>query len=459
MGALAGLLKAAGHDVRGSDEHVYPPMSTQLAEQGIPVFEGFRRREPRLGARRGRGRQRLPQGPRRGAGRAGARHPARPRSRRCSASCSSTTAPLAGRRRHPRQDHDLVAARPRAADAGRDPSFLIGGVPLNFRQSWRLGKGEDFVVEGDEYDTAFFDKKSKFLHYRPQIVHPDLGRVRPRRHLPRRGRGQGRLPRVRRAHPAGRPLVVCAASPGALEVAAAARCRVEHLRPPRLRRRLDLRGQRHARRAAGRPLRHRPPRRARRHRRDRPARRLQPREPGRRHRRRRPPRRRASPTSPAASAASWASSAARSSAASPHGVTVVDDFAHHPTAIRETLWRAQGPLRPGKLFAAFEPRSATSRRNVFQTELRRGAVASPTRWSWRRCTRRRRCPPPSAWTSNGWPPTCARQDVPARLIADRRRDRRAHRRRARRRATPWWSCARATTAACTTAAAPAWAIR
>ena len=55
-------------------------------------------------------------------------------------------------------------------DAGRDPSFLIGGVPLNFRQSWRLGAGEDFVVEGDEYDTAFFDKKSKFLHYRPQVV-------------------------------------------------------------------------------------------------------------------------------------------------------------------------------------------------------------------------------------------------------------------------------------------------
>ena len=55
-------------------------------------------------------------------------------------------------------------------DAGRDPSFLIGGVPLNFRRSWRLGAGGDFVVEGDEYDTAFFDKESKFLHYRPQIV-------------------------------------------------------------------------------------------------------------------------------------------------------------------------------------------------------------------------------------------------------------------------------------------------
>jgi UDP-N-acetylmuramate-alanine ligase len=56
------------------------------------------------------------------------------------------------------------------AQAGRDPSFLIGGVPMNFRQSWRLGTGAEFVVEGDEDDTAFFDKKSKFLHYRPQVV-------------------------------------------------------------------------------------------------------------------------------------------------------------------------------------------------------------------------------------------------------------------------------------------------
>ena len=70
-------------------------------------------------------------------------------------------------RGHARQDDDLVAAGARADDAGRDPSFLIGGVPLNFRQSWRLGAGAEFVVEGDEYDTAFFDKGSKFLHYRP----------------------------------------------------------------------------------------------------------------------------------------------------------------------------------------------------------------------------------------------------------------------------------------------------
>src|SRR5207237_1062895 len=56
-------------------------------------------------------------------------------------------------------------------DAGRDPSFLVGGVPQNFLKGWRLGKpGGYFVVEGDEYDTAFFDKGSKFLHYRPKTA-------------------------------------------------------------------------------------------------------------------------------------------------------------------------------------------------------------------------------------------------------------------------------------------------
>ena len=97
---------------------------------------------------------------------------------------------LAGRGRDARQDDHLVAAGARAARTpGAIPSFLIGGVPLNFRQSWRLGAGGEFVVEGDEYDTAFFDKGSKFLHYRPQHRDPHLGRVRPRRHLPRRGGG------------------------------------------------------------------------------------------------------------------------------------------------------------------------------------------------------------------------------------------------------------------------------
>ena len=99
-------------------------------------------------------------------------------------------------------------------------------MPLNFRQSWRLGEGEDFVVEGDEYDTAFFDKKSKFLHYRPQIViltsvefdHADI--FRDEAHVKDAFREFVEL------IPSGGDLVVCASSPGALEVAKSARCRV-----------------------------------------------------------------------------------------------------------------------------------------------------------------------------------------------------------------------------------------
>jgi UDP-N-acetylmuramate: L-alanyl-gamma-D-glutamyl-meso-diaminopimelate ligase len=172
MGSLAGLLKAAGHDVRGSDEHVYPPMSVQLEDQGIPCFEGFRPAN-------------LDWGP-----------DAVVVGNVCRKDHVEVLA--AQERKIPLESfpsmfsklflHD--AANPRRsvvvagthgktttssllahalADAKRDPSFLIGGVPLNFRRSWRLGAGAEFVVEGDEYDTAFFDKKSKFLHYQPKL--------------------------------------------------------------------------------------------------------------------------------------------------------------------------------------------------------------------------------------------------------------------------------------------------
>ena len=90
--------------------------------------------------------------------------------------------------------------------AGRQPGFLIGGVPLNFGISARLGAGRDFVIEADEYDTAFFDKRAKFVHYRPQIVilnnleydhadiYPDLASIeRQFHHLVRTVPGSGRI--------------------------------------------------------------------------------------------------------------------------------------------------------------------------------------------------------------------------------------------------------------------------
>src|SRR6185295_8864903 len=110
---------------------------------------------------------------------------------------------------------------------GKDPSFLVGGVPVDFDRSWRLGGGEHFVVEGDEYDSAFFDKRPKFVHYRPDLavlgniefdhadIYPDLAAVklaffRLLQVIPRRGL-----------------LVAGSDSPGVRELLPEARCRVE----------------------------------------------------------------------------------------------------------------------------------------------------------------------------------------------------------------------------------------
>jgi UDP-N-acetylmuramate: L-alanyl-gamma-D-glutamyl-meso-diaminopimelate ligase len=169
MGALAGLLKACGHDVRGSDSAVYPPMSEQLQTLGIPVFEGFRGENLSWGPdavvvgnvcpsthvevveaqRLGLPLRSLPStlgedllATRRSLVVAGTHG-------------KTTTASLLA--------HILITA-------GRDPSYFIGGVPLDMGTGFRLGGGEDFVVEGDEYDSAFFDKGSKFFHYRPHTA-------------------------------------------------------------------------------------------------------------------------------------------------------------------------------------------------------------------------------------------------------------------------------------------------
>jgi UDP-N-acetylmuramate: L-alanyl-gamma-D-glutamyl-meso-diaminopimelate ligase len=169
MGSLAGLLKAAGHDVRGSDEHVYPPMSVQLAALGIPISEGFRP-------------ENLDWGPEQViVGNACRRDHVEV------VAAQQRNLPLASfpaclEELFLRERHSCVVAGTHGktttssllsfvlVDAGRDPSFLIGGVPVNFGASYRLGQGPHFVVEGDEYDTAFFDKGSKFLHYRPRTA-------------------------------------------------------------------------------------------------------------------------------------------------------------------------------------------------------------------------------------------------------------------------------------------------
>ncbi|MDE2196243.1 MAG: UDP-N-acetylmuramate:L-alanyl-gamma-D-glutamyl-meso-diaminopimelate ligase [Gammaproteobacteria bacterium] len=169
MGGIAALAKAAGHEVSGSDADVYPPMSTQLAELGIRLREGYRpehlkpapdcvlvgnalaRGNPAVEAVLTRG---LPymSGPQWLAEHIlKGRHTIAVAGTHGKTTTSSMTAWI-------------------LECAGFKPGFLIGGVPQNFGISARLGDGKIFVVEADEYDTAFFDKGAKFLHYRPRTV-------------------------------------------------------------------------------------------------------------------------------------------------------------------------------------------------------------------------------------------------------------------------------------------------
>ncbi|AXA68792.1 UDP-N-acetylmuramate:L-alanyl-gamma-D-glutamyl-meso-diaminopimelate ligase [Pseudomonas oryzihabitans] len=169
MGSLAVLAKEAGHRVTGSDANVYPPMSTQLEAQGIELTQGYdpAQLDPApdlvvIGNALSRGNpaveyvldQGLPyvSGPQWLA-----EHVLQGRWVLAVAGThgkTTTTSMLAWVLEH----------------AGMSPGFLIGGVPQNFGISARLGGTPFFVVEADEYDSAFFDKRSKFVHYRPRTT-------------------------------------------------------------------------------------------------------------------------------------------------------------------------------------------------------------------------------------------------------------------------------------------------
>ncbi len=169
MGSLAGLLQQAGYRVRGSDAAAYPPMSTRLADLGVKVHEGYD---------------------------AGHLDDA-PDLVIVGNACTPTHAEAAAARdrRLPqlslpeavahfflRDSHPVVVAGTHGKttttgmlvhllqDAGRDPGYLIGGVPVDSEASCRVGAGRHFVIEGDEYDSAYFDKRPKFMHYRPRTA-------------------------------------------------------------------------------------------------------------------------------------------------------------------------------------------------------------------------------------------------------------------------------------------------
>ena len=205
MGGIAALARELGHEVEGSDTNVYPPMSTQLESLGIRLRQGYMaehlHRHPDcviVGNALSRGNpaieylldQRIPyiSGPQwLGEQLLGGRQVLAVAGTHGKTTTTSLLAWL-------------------LESAGLDPGFLIGGVPGNFAVSAQLGRGAPFVLEADEYDTAFFDKRSKFVHYRPTVailnnlefdhadIFPDVAAIqRQFHHLVRIVPGNGRL--------------------------------------------------------------------------------------------------------------------------------------------------------------------------------------------------------------------------------------------------------------------------
>ena len=169
MGSLAGLLKSSGYDVYGSDENIYPPMSDFLSEHKIPILKGF---DPAhltptpdlvvIGNAVSRGNQeveyvldnKIP-------------YKSLPVVLKEFFIQGKTSLVVTGT--HGKTTASSLLSWVLEKNEA-DPSFMIGGIPLNFECGYKIGHGKYFVSEGDEYDTAFFDKGPKFLHYLPDAV-------------------------------------------------------------------------------------------------------------------------------------------------------------------------------------------------------------------------------------------------------------------------------------------------
>jgi UDP-N-acetylmuramate: L-alanyl-gamma-D-glutamyl-meso-diaminopimelate ligase len=363
MGGIAALAREAGHAVTGSDRNVYPPMSTQLEELGIRLTEGWdpAQLDPApdvvvIGNALSRGNPAVEAVLDRGLAYASgpawlARHVLGDR----------WVLAVAGT--HGKTTTSSILAW-MLEYAGLEPGFLIGGVPGNFERSARLGARPFFVVEADEYDTAFFDKRAKFVHYRARTavlnnleydhadIYPDLASIRRMFHqLVRTVPGAGRLVvngadaelRATLAMGAWTPVEYFAREAGAgfgvfplapdwseFEVRAGAEIVG--------RARWDLIGAHNAENAL--------------------AALLAARHAG------------VAPAIALASLTTFRNARRRMELkGSVRGVAVYDDFAHHPTAIRTTLDGLRRRVGRARILAVLEPRSATMRMGVHRDTL------------------------------------------------------------------------------------------
>jgi UDP-N-acetylmuramate: L-alanyl-gamma-D-glutamyl-meso-diaminopimelate ligase len=169
MGGIAAIARAAGHRVTGSDQNVYPPMSTQLAALGIDIVQGFEasQLDPApdvvvVGNVMSRGKPVIEALLERNI-------PYMSGPEWLSRAVLHDRWVLAVAGTHGKTTTTSMLAHI-LDHAGLQPGFLIGGVPGNFDTSARLGASPFFVIEADEYDTAFFDKRAKFVHYRPRTL-------------------------------------------------------------------------------------------------------------------------------------------------------------------------------------------------------------------------------------------------------------------------------------------------
>jgi UDP-N-acetylmuramate: L-alanyl-gamma-D-glutamyl-meso-diaminopimelate ligase len=370
MASLAGMLKEKGCRVSGSDANVYPPMSTQLERLGIRLFSPYAAGNIPpdtelviVGNAVSRGNPESEEAVRRGL-------PVRSMPQAVAEIFIGDRESIVVAGTHGKTTTTALAAWSLFA-LGDDPSFLVGGIPKNFPVSYRVGGGGRFVVEGDEYDTAYFDKGPKFLHYRPKVVlltsiefdhadiYRDLGHVRES------------FRRLAAILPPEGLLVACADYPDVVAVAREARCPVafyatkEMVLPGGAVEAWEVRGT--GERGGMTSFRM---------------------EDGRRSHDFRFPlpgihnaanaagvavtllRLGYSPGDVASVFERFAGVRRRQEEVGEfRGVLVVDDFAHHPTAVRETVRAVRGRHPGRRVVAVFEPRSNSSRRKVFQREF------------------------------------------------------------------------------------------